>query len=128
MQKALNYLYKLFIFNGIISTISIMYMQLCVSFGTQIKLKMQGSDVNYGLSLTLFIAMFMISILSWLVIYYFRNRLETPEIREKINALYQDTDLKRKKLWKLAYFPLFLLRKILLVASSFSALFVNFQI
>lgn len=118
--KLIKGMYQKFVFNGTIRSITIMYIQLCMSFGGQIKEYMRGNSEQTTedrvIALILFIAMFGYPILCWVVIQKYKQRLETPEIAIKISNLYQEVRLKFKQNWKLVYYPLFLTRRIIFVA------------
>jgi hypothetical protein len=64
----------------------------------------------------MFVGMFGYPILCWLVILKYKERLEEPKVALRISNLYQDVRLKFKQNWKLVYYPLFLIRRIVFVA------------
>ena len=64
----------------------------------------------------MFVAMFGYPIFCWIIILKKKLVLETPNVLARISNLYQDIKLKKTQNWKLVYYPLFLIRRIVFVA------------
>jgi hypothetical protein len=82
-QKIIDFVYKQkekFIFNGIIRSISIIYIKFCISFGAQIKMFLKGNknqtEIDKDIGIGMFLAMLGYPLLSWITISKLRPRLE----------------------------------------------------
>jgi hypothetical protein len=82
-QKIIDFFYKQkekFIFNGIIRSISIIYIKFCISFGAQIELLLRGNkdqmEIDKYIGTVMFLAMLGYPLLSWITISKLRPRLE----------------------------------------------------
>jgi hypothetical protein len=107
-------------FNGIIRSISIIYIKFCISFGAQIELFLRGNkeqmELDKVIGTGMFVAMLGYPLLSWITISKLRSRLEEEPVSEKISNFYSDIKMKGKFNRNLVYYPLFLFRKIVFVA------------
>jgi hypothetical protein len=107
-------------FNGIIRSISIIYIKFCISFGAQIELFLRGNkdqmEIDKYIGTVMFLAMLGYPLLSWIIISKLRPRLEEEAISDKISNFYYEIKMKGKFTRNLLYYPLFLFRKIMFVA------------
>lgn len=131
--KFFKNLFNKMVFNGIIRTLTIMYIQLCMSFGLQIEEQIKGNLVqtltDKIIAVIMFSAMFGYPIFCWMIIKCYRKRLEEPKVNMRISNLYQDIRLRGAFTKNLIYYPLFLGRRILFVAiPTFMYLWPSHQI
>lgn len=112
--KILKKVLGAFIFNGLLNSLNIMFIQLCISFGKQIQLYYYGYTTELTGSLVCFVLMLGYPISTTCLLYYLRRRLNEPKISDRISNLYQDVFVDEMRC--LVYFPIFLLRRILFVA------------
>lgn len=91
IKKVCVYFKNMMVFNGLIDTVTVMYLQLCMSDSKQIQLKLHGHQIEIGLNVFLLFLMLCFPAVCWLVIVHYKQRLEEPTIKAKISILYQDT-------------------------------------
>ena len=117
--KLIRTLFNNLVFNGMIRSLTIMYIQLCMSFGDQIKLFMQGNTNqtldNKIIGLIMFVSMLGYPGVCWLIIKRNREKLEEPQIWKRISNFYSELKLRQKLTGHLFYYPLFLIRRIVFV-------------
>ena len=63
----------------------------------------------------MFQVMFGYPFISLFTLFYFESRLETDNVKARIANFYQEIDLSRGR-WSLAYYTIFLIRRIVFVA------------
>ena len=63
----------------------------------------------------MFLVMFGYPYISLFAVFYFESKLDTDKVRQRISNLYQQIDLSHGR-WGLAYYSIFLLRRIVFVA------------
>lgn len=133
IKKLLWNMQAKFLFNGIIRSITIMYIQLCMSFGSQIEVFIQDGSLqplkDSIVAVVMFVVLFGYPVLCWAIIIRKKEKLELPEVLRRYSNLYQEVRLSGKQNWKLVYYPLFLFRRIVFVAiPTFLFLWPSFQI
>ena len=104
------------IWNGIIRSISIAYMNIVISLVVQLVLleKLEGYGTKENLLQIGGLLTFSLGygLVSLAVMIYNRDRLDLPETRAKYGNLYKNIDLHRQK-WTILYYPFFILRRFL---------------
>ena len=117
--KLLRKIIKKFLFNGMIRSITIAYIKLCISFGSQVKEVLRQnkeqttSDKVIGISM--FVVMFGYPFISLYAVIFFESKLDTIKVRARISNFYQQIDLNHGR-WSLAFYTIFLIRRIVFVA------------
>jgi len=107
--KLVDILKKTF-FNNLIRSHSISYIHLTVSFSIVIYLEMEKKEAINLKQIAPLIALGVLPLFLLKVLLSKRETLDTLEIREKIERLYQDIALTRNS-WTIYYHPMFLLRR-----------------
>ena len=67
------------------------------------------------IGITMFVVMFGYPFISLVTVFCLESKLKTPKVRARISNLYQQIDLTQGR-WGLAYYTIFLIRRILFVA------------
>jgi hypothetical protein len=77
----------------------------------------------------MFILMFGYPIMTILVIFFYKSRLEQPQIYKRISNFYTDIKLNRRRDVHLAYYTIFLIRRIIFVSiPTFFYMFPFYQV
>lgn len=87
-------IYNKFVFNGMIRSITIMYIKLCMSFGLQLKMWQIGlktqTDKDKAVAVSMFTAMVSYPLLCSIILNYkYFSRLQEENIKKRISNLYQ---------------------------------------
>ena len=101
MQKLRKKAYDKFVWNGTIRSFSIAYMKLLVTFGDQIRLLIQGDQVQSPLvekllGLAFFIFMIAYCFFTWNILLKHKRQLEDKEFKKRYGTLYTDISFRPK--------------------------------
>ena len=110
---------KKFFFNGKIKAWTVSYLKTCISFSVLLPKIVWDTPIKelYPQLIPLLI-IFGWPTITVLVLWYFRERLETPQMKQKISGMYNNIHLKRNQ-WTIFYYPIFLLRRFVFVCIPF---------
>jgi len=126
-----------FFWNGAIRTITVMYIQLAMTFANQIKISiyeggLEQNPVDKFISIFMFVALFGYPFIAWFAIIHNEKNLNNEETKKKMVNLYADIRIREDdpdRAWNIAYYPNFLIRRIMFVAfPTFLWVFPYFQI
>ena len=119
VKKVLSKTFNKFFFNGLIRSITIAYIKICISSGQQVEFLMQGYQTKrmseQVIGLVLFVAMFGYPFISVATTVYFKRKLNTYQLRRRIANFYSNIEVEKGN-WALAYYTIFLVRRIVFVA------------
>lgn len=107
-------------FNFLIRCLTIAYIKMCITCGSRIKNYMVGDSKtiysDYAIGCVLFTALIVYILVSWIVIQYFKPRLDEDRIKRRIGNFYNDLKMKLRMDSHLLYYPMFLFRRVIFVA------------
>ena len=105
---------NVFFFNGMIRSITVAYIQYCMTNGKQVKKILRGEDLTSSEVNSIIImglTVFLFPCISYYIAKKYRNRLEEPEIKARISNLTLDIH-KYRHPYAIYYHSVFLFRRL----------------
>ena len=119
LKKKLTQLKEKFIWNGIIRSMSIAYINLVI--GAYLKLKEIRKCPEHTTPAAAATAFVMTTIIIGYIVIVLvclmkkKNRLNEPEVRDRIGNMYIDVTINENSRWSWLYYPTFLFRRVMLL-------------